>query len=452
MRETVEALRNGFKKGKMQSVEARQKNLLKLKHALLSYEHELYNALYEDLGKSEFESFETEFGILMMEINEAVKHCKAWSRCKRVGMPLMLMPSSSMIQPEPLGVVLVMSPWNYPLQLSIAPLVASMSAGNCTLIKPSSYSPSVSAVLKKMINENFDFEIVRVIEGGREVNEAVLKERFDHIFFTGSVHVGKVVMRAAAETLTPLTLELGGKSPCIVAADADLKMAAKRIIWGKAMNCGQTCVAPDTLFVHESVKDQLIEAMKQIIHEFYPQGCLASPIYGKIVNQKHFDRLCGYLKEGRILTGGHIDREAHKIELTLIDGLSENDELLKEEIFGPILPVLTYQDIEEVFDYVRAHEKPLAAYLFTNDRDLQKHFRKDLSFGGGCINTTLLHLSNSKLGFGGVGSSGMGQYHGYRGFCELSHFKSILKKSRLEASVQYPPYGNKLKLMKFFMK
>lgn len=452
MHELVEALRNGFMKGKMQSIEDRQRNLLKLKHVLLKFEQELINALYEDLGKSEFESYETEFGILIMEINEAVKHCAKWSRCKRVGTPLMLMPASSMIQPEPLGVVLVMSPWNYPLQLSIAPLIASMAAGNCTLIKPSSYSPTVSAVLKRMINENFDHEIVMLVEGGRDANEAILKERFDHIFFTGSVNVGKVIMRSAAETLTPVTLELGGKSPCIVDVSADIKMAAKRIIWGKAMNCGQTCVAPDTVFVHEAVKDALVKEMIQAIHSFYPQGCLQSDIYGKIINQKHFDRLCSYLKEGNILYGGGFNAATHQIELTLVDGLTEEDELLKEEIFGPILPIRSFDKISEVFSYIQSHEKPLAAYLFTEDKELQKRFKTDLSFGGGCINTTLLHLSNSKLGFGGVGNSGMGQYHGYRGFCELSHFKSILKKSRFEVPVQYPPYGKKIKLLKFFMK
>lgn len=452
MHELVESLRNGFMKGKMCSIEDRQRNLLKLKHALLKAEHELYDALYKDLGKSEFESFETEFGILLMEINEAVSHCKKWNQCKRVGTPLMLFPASSMIQPEPLGVVLIMSPWNYPLQLSIAPLIASMAAGNCTLIKPSSYSPHVSAVLKRMIDESFDHEVVRLVEGGRDVNEAILKERFDHIFFTGSVNVGKVIMRSAAETLTPVTLELGGKSPCIVDVNADIKMAAKRIIWGKAMNCGQTCVAPDYVLVHESKKNELVNEMIKVIQDFYPQGCLQSDIYGKIINQKHFDRLCRYLKEGNIIYGGGFNAEAHQIELTLIDGLTENDELLKEEIFGPILPILTFDKISEVFNYVKAHEKPLAAYLFTKDRELQKRFKTDLSFGGGCINTTLLHLSNSKLGFGGVGSSGMGQYHGYRGFCELSHFKSILKKSRFEVPVQYPPYGKKIKLLKFFMK
>lgn len=452
MHELVESLRNGFMKGKMQAIEDRQRNLLKLKHTLLKYEHELINALYEDLGKSEFESYETEFGILIMEINEAVKHCAKWNRCKRVRTPLMLFPASSMIQPEPLGVVLIMSPWNYPLQLSIAPLIASMAAGNCSLIKPSSYSPAVSSVLKKIINDNFDPEVVRLVEGGREVNEKILKERFDHIFFTGSVSVGKVVMRSAAETLTPVTLELGGKSPCIVDKHTDIKMAAKRIIWGKAMNCGQTCVAPDTLFVHESIKDELVREMIQVIHKFYPQGCLHSDIYGKIINQKHFDRLCSYLKEGNILFGGNFDSKTHKIELTLIDGLTKTDELLKEEIFGPILPIITFDTISEVFNYVKSHEKPLAAYLFTEDRELQKRFKKDLSFGGGCINTTLLHLTNSKLGFGGVGNSGMGQYHGYRGFCELSHFKSILKKSRFEVPVQYPPYNKKIKLLKLFMK
>lgn len=452
MEQLLNELRKYYHQQNTKAYDFRVRSLLRLKLALKKYESELIESLYKDLGKSEFESYETEIGLLYKEIDETTRHLKQWMKTKRVKTPLMLQPARSYVIREPLGVVLIMSPWNYPLQLTIAPLIASIAAGNCALIKPSSYSKHTSLIIKKMIDETFEPCYIACVEGGRSVNEEILKLNFDHIFFTGSVNVGKVVMRAASEHLTPMTLELGGKSPCIVDKSVHLKTAAKRIIWGKCLNAGQTCISVDTIYVHESKKAALIEALKQAIDELFPMGCLQSDEFGKIINDRHFLRLCSYLKEGNILHGGQVDIMKNKIELTLIDQLDEEALLLNEEIFGPILPIVTWSDEADLFVKLHKNENPLACYIFSNNKRFQRTILRGFAFGGGCINTTILHVSNSNLGFGGIKQSGMGQYHGYRGFSTLTHEKSILVKGRYEMNVQYPPYKKKVKILKLFMK
>ena len=452
MDQIVNNLRNTYQSQITKRYEFRLRSLLTLKKGLKKYEEEFIEALSADLGKSAFESYETEIGILYKEIDEACMNLKKWMKPTRVHTPLMLLPASSTIYHDPLGVVLIMSPWNYPLQLSIAPLIPCIAAGNCALIKPSSYSLHTSALIKKMIDEIFDRNYIACVEGGRAVNEAVLKLNFDHIFFTGSVHVGKVVMKAASEHLTPVTLELGGKSPCIVDQHVHMHLAAKRIIWGKCLNAGQTCVCPDTLYVHESIKEDFIQCLLNAMKKMYPQGTLHSQEFGKIINDHHFSRLSAMLSDGHIITGGHVDAINNKIECTIMDQIKPDSQLLTDEIFGPILPIISWSDEEDLITKLEVHEHPLACYIFSTSTSFQKRILNRFNFGGGCINTTILHLSNSHLGFGGIKQSGMGQYHGYHGFKRLSHEKSILAKSRFEIPVQYPPYRNKMKWLKLFMK
>lgn len=420
-----------------------------LQKSIIAHESEIFDALKKDLNKSPFEAYETEVGITLQELQYVIKHVRSWAKPKRVKTPLLHFKSTSFILSEPYGVVLIMSPWNYPLQLSIAPLIGSIAAGNCTLIKPSAYSPATSAVIAKIVRECFDEGFVAVIEGGREANQALLKEKFDYIFFTGSVEVGKTVMAAAAENLTPVTLELGGKSPCIVDCNTNLEITARRIVWGKCLNAGQTCVAPDYLLVHKDVKNDLLNSMKKYIAEFYGQHPHKSEDLPKIINRKHFDRVKELLNCGKTVVGGQYDEKTLKISPTILDDVSWDEPVMQEEIFGPVLPVLEFDDLSQVIETVNKRPKPLALYLFTTSKQTEKKILENIPFGGGCINDTIVHLATSYMPFGGVGESGMGRYHGRWSFDTFSHKKSILKKSNLiDIKLRYPPYRDKLSLLK----
>lgn len=453
MIEAIATQREFFESGKTRSLEFRLERLKLLKLALQAHENRLLGALTEDLGKAAFEGYATELGLLHEEINFSLKRLRGWMKPKRAPTPILHFPSDSRILAEPLGVVLIMSPWNYPLQLSIAPLVSAIAAGDCAALKPSRYTPATSEAMEAMIREYFEEAYVSFFHGGSEMNTALLAERFDLIFFTGSTAVGRVVMEAAAKNLTPVCLELGGKSPCVVDETASIETAARRIAWGKCVNSGQTCVAPDYLLVQSSVKDRLLEGIRKSIQSFYGRDCLENPEYPRIVNQKHFERLSGLLASGKPFCGGRTNPGKRKIEPTLLEGVDMDGPIMKEEIFGPILPVFEFHGLDEATAMIRKFEKPLALYLFTRDRARERRVLEEVSFGGGCVNDTLVHLSNPHLHFGGVGHSGMGAYHGLRGFETFSHLKGLLRKSPLiDVPVRYPPYRGKMGILKLFMK
>lgn len=453
MKEMIEKQRSYFNTGATLSFAFRINQLKRLKQALKEFEPQLLSALQEDLGKPEFEGYEAELGILYEEINFTLKHIKSWAKPKRVPTPMVHFPAKSTVYTEPLGLVLIMSPWNYPLQLTVAPLIAAISAGDCAVVKPSRYSPATSGVIEKMLNQYFDEEYISVFQGGSQVNTALLELKFDHIFFTGSPHVGRIVMEAAAKNLTPVTLELGGKSPCIVDETADIPLAARRIAWGKLINAGQTCVAPDYALVHESVKEQFIKEYIASVRAFYGENPLHNAEYCKIINEKHFNRLLGLLSSGTAVLGGNADAAGRKIEPTVLTEVTPESPVMQEEIFGPILPVLPFQSFTETLDFVKSRPKPLALYLFTTDAQRELRVMNEVPFGGGCVNDTVVHLSNPHMHFGGVGESGMGGYHGKMGFYTFSHQKSVLKKSnRLDVRFRYAPYGERISLLKKLMK
>ena len=434
------------------NVDYRIEALKNLKYAIKKYENDIFEALKKDLGKSNEESYLCEIGFILEEINFTLKNIKKWVKPKKTKVSLAQMPGKSYIYKEPYGSVLIMSPWNYPFQLTIAPLISAIAGGNCSIIKPSEYSYYTSGIIKRIIEDTFEKGFVYVLEGGREVNKEILKEKFDYIFFTGSPLVGKIVMEKASKDLTPITLELGGKSPCIVHKDCNIDLAAKKIIWGKFLNLGQTCIAPDYLLVHKDVKNDFIRCSKKYIREFYGENPLKSDDYGKIINLKHFNRLKKYLDNVSIIIGGKYDENTLKIEPTLVDNIPDNHSLLNEEIFGPILPIIEYENIESIVKYISSKQKPLALYLFTNNKDVEENILSSISFGGGCINDVVLHIVNPNMPFGGVGNSGIGAYHGIEGFKTFTHSKSILKKSTLfDIPLRYPPYVNKLnKIKKIF--
>ena len=445
--------RRFFGSGRTRSVSFRIEKLKALKGEVSAREAVIAGALHEDLGKSPFEAYATEIGILLAEIGQASKCLPAWARRQRVKTPFFNFPSSGYIYREPYGVALIISPWNYPFQLAMAPLVGAIAAGNCVVVKPSEHSPHTSAVIADILGEVFEEEHVAVVQGGVETNRELLRERFDTIFFTGSVPVGRIVMEAASRHLTPVTLELGGKSPCIVDESAHLGRAARRIVWGKFLNAGQTCVAPDYLLVHRDVKEELCLGMVKYIRKHYGEDPAKSPDYPRIVNGQHFDRLSKFLEKGNIVAGGESDREALFISPTVIDGVTWDDPVMQEEIFGPILPVLEYDDIREVIEVVRSRPKPLALYIFSRDKAQQERVLTELSYGGGCVNDTIMHVSNPWLPFGGVGESGMGSYHGKRSFDTFSHQKSILKQPVIvDMPFRYPPYEGKLKFLRRLLK
>lgn len=433
-------------------VSGRLKALDDFRLAILKREGKIYAALKADLHKSEFEAYMTEVGMVLDELRFVSKHVRGWASPHSVHTPLAQFPSKSFRLPEPYGVVLIMSPWNYPFQLSLEPLIGAIAAGNCAVVKPSAYAPHTSQVIAELIADCFPPEYVSVVQGGRRENQDLLKQRFDYIFFTGSVAVGKLVMESASRYLTPVSLELGGKSPCIVDQTADLKIAARRLAFGKFLNAGQTCVAPDYLLVQRSVKDELLRNLMAEIRNFYGENPLENESYPKIINEKHFNRLKGLIRGETVLAGGQTnDRE--QIAPTILDDVSADSPVMQEEIFGPILPVIVYDRLEEAVRFVRGREKPLALYLFTRDRSTERKVLGSLSFGGGCVNDTIIHLATSHMGFGGVGNSGMGSYHGKASFDTFSHYKSMVKKGNwLDLPFRYPPYCSfKLKLIHLFL-
>ncbi len=426
--------------------------MLALKEALKKNEEAIMDALYKDLHRSFTETYTTEIGFLYAEINFILKHLKSWMKVASKPTPLVLFPSSSKIIHEPLGVVLIIGPWNYPLQLLLAPLAGAIAGGNCAVLKPSELTQHTNAVIKKMISETFSKEYITIVEGeGAEVVPQLMNEnRFDHVFFTGSITVGKEIAKLAAEKLIQTTLELGGKSPCIVDKEVNIKVAAQRIIWGKFTNAGQTCVAPDYLLIHEKRKDELLDAMQNSVKKFYGEEPKLSSDYARIINTKRFDILENYLHQGEIITGGMTDRDELYISPTIIENVSEQQPLMQEEIFGPILPVITYTEKEEVLQEIRKHSQPLSLYVFSEDTAMQKFYTENISFGGGCINNTLVHLANSDLPFGGIGNSGNGTYHGSFSFHTFTRTKPVLKTATwFDPAVKYPPYTGK---MKFFRK
>lgn len=445
----VEKQKKYFKSGETLGLDFRLNALKKLKNSIINREKEILDALKKDLNKSAFEAFECEVGLVLDEINYAIKNLPQWVKIKKVRTPIMHFLSSCYRISEPYGVALIMSPWNYPFELTIPPLIGSIAAGNCSVVKPSDYSPATSAVIAKILGECFKPEYVSVIQGGREENTALLEEKFDYIFFTGSVAVGKIVMASAARNLTPVTLELGGKSPCIVDKDVNVDLAARRIVWGKFLNAGQTCVAPDYLLVHKAVKKELLDCMQTYIKQFYGYQPCKNEEYVRIVNEKHFNRIKAYLDNGDLFTGGQTDEKSLHIAPTILNNITWDDPVMAEEIFGPVLPVLEFTEISEVIDSVTSRPKPLALYLFTNNKDVEKRIVQRISYGGGCINDTIVHLASKYMPFGGVGDSGMGEYHGKWSFDTFTHTKSILKKSNLiDIKLRYAPYKNKLRLFK----
>lgn len=437
--------RRYFDEGHTKSYEYRIRNLEKLENIIKNNEEDILIALHKDLSKTKFEGFISELGVVYNEINYIKKNLKSWMKPKKVNTPLSLQSSRSYIYSEPLGVCLIIGPWNYPFQLIMSPLIGAIAAGNCVILKPSNEARYTSDLICKIIGDNFDEEYISVIEGSGRIIGPMLIElyRFDHIFFTGSIPVGKKIAEAASKHLTPITLELGGKSPVIVYNDVNIDVTAKRIVWAKYFNNGQTCVAPDYLLVHRDIKDKLLDRMKHYIKEFYGDDSSLSKDYGRIINEKRFDILSSYLDEGKIIIGGKTNKEDRFISPTVIDNLDLDSVLMKEEIFGPILPVITFDEIEDTIDIIRKNRYPLALYLFTEDKEVEFYIINTIQFGGGCINNGLVHLTNSLLPFGGVGYSGVGNYHGKYSFDTFSHKKSIIKtKSIIEHSLKYPPYSD----------
>lgn len=430
-----------FYKGATLPVKNRVRALQRLLAAVEKFEPRIYEALGKDLGKSQFESYMCEVGLVKSEINYMIRHVHRFAAEKTVHTPIAQFASRSYTKPSPYGVCLIMSPWNYPFLLSIEPLTDAIAAGNTAVIKPSAYSPNTSEVMAQMIRSCFEPQYVTVITGGREENSALLDLPFDYIFFTGSKNVGRLVMSRASERLTPVTLELGGKSPCIVDSTAKLKLAARRIVFGKFLNCGQTCVAPDYILCDEHIKDELVSEIRSEIIRQFGRNPLNNKNYGKIINEKHFQRLCALMDPQKIVQGGQTDPEHLRITPTVMDNITFDDAVMGEEIFGPILPVLTFRSIDEVIEKVNSMPHPLALYIFTEDSRTARKVTARCGFGGGCVNDTIIHLATSEMGFGGFGESGMGSYHGKAGFDNFSHEKNIVdKKTWMDLPMRYQPY------------
>lgn len=454
IKQILEKQRTFFYTGATLSVDYRLHTLRRLKACILRHEAEINHALKEDLGKSPFESYMCETGLVLSELTYMIRHVRRFSKEKTVRTPLAQFHSRSFKKPSPYGVTLIMSPWNYPFMLTLEPLVDAIAAGNTAVLKPSAYSPATSAVIEQIVKECFRPEYVAVVTGGRSENTCLLNEHFDYIFFTGSPAVGKEVMRHASDHLTPVTLELGGKSPCIVEKSANLKLAAKRIVFGKYLNCGQTCVAPDYIYCDRTVKDALIQELKQEIVKQFGSAPLDNTDYGKIINEKHFRRIVGLIDQKKTVHGGGINEHSLQIEPTILDRVTWNDPVMSEEIFGPVLPVITYDSIDHAIARINAMPHPLALYIFTSDKTLAKKVTTRCGFGGGCINDVVIHLATSEMGFGGFGESGMGSYHGKDGFDTFSHTKSIVdKKNWLDLPMRYQPYQKLYeKLLRMFLK
>jgi len=442
-----------FHKGNTLPVKFRIEQLKKLRNILKDNEPYLYDAIDKDFGKSEYETYITELSLIYHEINLAIKKVRKWSRPKYVWTNLANFPGKSRVIPEPFGNTLVIGAWNYPYQLSLIPAISSLAAGNTVILKPSELSQHTSAAMAKLINENFNPGLLYVKEGGVQETTELLNERFDKIFFTGSTAVGRIVMQAAANHLTPVTLELGGKSPVFVLPDASLKMTTKRIAWGKFLNAGQTCVAPDYVLVHADIKDKFLTELKNQIEEIHGEEPKNKETYVRIINKRHFDRLNELIHRDKIYYGGETDEEHLYISPTILDNISFDDKVMEDEIFGPILPVIEFNDLDEIIKKVKTRPNPLALYVFTKNRKIKEKLIKEISFGGGSVNDTVLHLSNSKLPFGGKGFSGTGNYHGKAGFDTFSHMKSILYKGLwFEPFLKYQPYSKwKMKLLKWII-
>ncbi|MCJ1907057.1 aldehyde dehydrogenase [Planococcus ruber] len=451
----IKAQRDYYYTGATKPADFRKAQLAQLKQSIKNHEQEVLDALKKDLGKSEFEAYSTEVGFVLDSITNMTKNLDEWMEPEPVKTPIYLQPAKSFVMREPYGSVLIIGPFNYPFQLIMEPLIGAIIGGNCAIVKPSETTPNVTAIIKTIIEDVFPPYYIRVVEGEREEVTALIHASFDYIFFTGSVNVGKVIMQAASERLTPITLELGGKSPAIVDQTANLDLAAKRIAWGKLMNTGQTCVAPDYICVHESVKDEFMKKLKKTVRNFYGKDAQKSPDYGRIVSTQHFDRLSTIIdqEQSQIVYGGQRDRDDLYIEPVILDNINWESPSMEDEIFGPILPVITYTDLPALLRQIRKLPKPLSAYFFSeNDRAIE-FFLDEIPFGGGCINDTVSHVGSSYLPFGGIGTSGVNSYHGKHSFETFTHAKSILKRStKLSTNVLYPPYKQKVKFVKTIMK
>ena len=443
-----------FSSGKTIQAEFRLKQLESLKEAMIRHEADLAAALKADLGKSRMESYMCEIGLTLSELTWMQKHLRSLMRSKRVSTPAAQFAAKSFRSPSPYGTVLIMSPWNYPVLLTLDPLIDAIAAGNTAVVKPSAYAPCTFDVMKTIIEECFPKHYVAVVDGGRAENQALLQQRFDMIFFTGGKTVGREVLRHAAEYLTPVTLELGGKSPCIVDSTAKIRLAAKRIVFGKYLNCGQTCVAPDYILCDKRIRDELITAILAEIEKQFGKEPLKNPNYGKIINEKHFERILGLINGEKLVYGGQSEPESLRIAPTVLNNITWDDAVMGEEIFGPLLPILTFDTLDEALDTVESHPHPLALYFFSEDKAAQKKVLDTCRFGGGCINDTIIHLATSDMPFGGVGESGMGSYHGMVGFETFSHYRSIVdKKTWMDLPIRYQKYtGLKEKMMQMFLK
>ncbi|UFT99986.1 aldehyde dehydrogenase [Radiobacillus kanasensis] len=452
IKKTVDTQKAFFRTGTTLEYAYRMKALKALKDAIKLNEQAIIDALHHDLNKSPFEAYSSEIGILLEEIRFIMKHLKTWIKPKKVKTPLTHIGSKSYMHPSPYGVSLIIAPWNYPFQLAIAPLIGAIAAGNCAVVKPSELTLKTSEVIQRIIEEIFPDSYITVLQGDAEVSKQLLQQKFDYIFFTGSVSVGKIIMEAAAKQLTPITLELGGKSPCIIHEDAHLKLAAKRVAWGKFVNAGQTCIAPDYVYVHHTIKNAFLQELENAIVHLY-KDALETDRFTKIVSKRHFNRLVAFLEDGNKKLGGEHDEQQRIIEPTILTDINWNHPIMHEEIFGPILPILEYNDLEEVHQGIEHSPNPLALYLFTENSHVEKDILERVSFGGGCVNDTIYHFASPYLPFGGIGSSGTGSYHGKASFETFSHKKSILKQTTsFDIPFRYPNTKHGLKLLKRFLK
>lgn len=444
--------RQYFNTGVTLDIDFRIEQLRKLRKLIADHEQAIADALFRDLHKPYFEAYATEIGFCLTELDDTLKHIKSWAKPKRVPTPMFHQIASSWRIPEPYGVTYIIAPWNYPFQLLIAPFIGALAAGNTAVLKPSELAAHTAELIARLINENFDEGLAKVVLGGAEESKALLEQRFDYIFFTGGTEIGRYVYMAAAKHLTPVTLELGGKSPCIVDENIQLTHTSRRILWGKFSNAGQTCVAPDYLLVHKKVKDKLLQQMKAHLKEFYGDDPQKSPDYARIISTRHFDRINRLIVPEKVTYGGKTNREDKYISPTFMEGVTLEDAVMQEEIFGPVLPVIEYESIDQAIQYVKQFEKPLALYIFTENSRIQERVLRELPCGGGCVNETVMHVGQLKLPFGGVGESGIGAYHGQSSFDTFSHYKSFLKKSTLtDMPIKYPPYKNNVGIIKKLM-
>lgn len=448
----LESQQKFFLTGRTLDFAFRKRMLQKLRTTIMEHEDDFYDALFRDLRKSQFESYATEIGFVLEELRFNLKKLRKWMRPKKVTSGLVSFPAKSRMTFEPLGTVLIIAPWNYPFQLLIAPLIGAMAAGNTVILKPSEISVNTALALEKVINAAFDKEYVRVVTGGSEVSQQLLTLDFNHVFFTGSPRVGKIVMQAAAKKLIPVTLELGGKSPCIVNKDVNLRMAAKRIAWGKFLNAGQTCIAPDYLLVHEEIKDALIREIEKAVHQFFGDEIKQSPDYPRIISRPNMERLATLLEGVKVVAGGSFDLEERYFEPTIVDDVNFEKPVMQQEIFGPILPVISYRNLDEAIHIINSRPRPLALYVFANNRSFQKKVIAEVPAGGVTVNDTLMHIASNKLPFGGVGNSGIGKYHGFESFKAFSNAKPVVYRGTwMDVPLRYAPYKSKLKIIKYLM-